>query len=223
MAGFFIANFSKNLQSKIIFKPSKLQMKELWNSRYQAQEYIYGQKENDFLRQNLHYLKRNKLLSLAEGEGRNGIFLAKNNFEVTGVDFSVEAKNKALALAENNNVEIDYKIADLQEFDLGFEVWDSVVAIFCHLEARARKSLLERVKKSLKTDGIFLLEAYNCKQISRNSGGPKNFEMLFSSCELEEIFANFEILHCQNLVREVNEGILHQGEAEVVQFIARRC
>jgi SAM-dependent methyltransferase len=196
---------------------------DFWNERYKEKEYIYGLNPNDFLVQNIKHLKpAGKVLCLAEGEGRNSVYLAKLGFEVEAVDFSLEAKNKALELAIKNNVSIKYTVADLNDFDFGKNCFDAIISISAHTNSELRKKIFNQVKTALKAGGIFLLEGYNKSQINRNTGGPKDIDMLFAKDELVENFKDFEILHCAELVRNVEEGSYHSGEADVVQFVGRK-
>ena len=196
---------------------------DFWNERYKEKEYIYGLNPNDFLAQNIKNLKsEGKLLCLAEGEGRNSVYLAKLGFEVEAVDFSLEAKNKALELARKNNVLIKYTVADLNKFDFGKNCFDAIISISAHTNSNLRKKIFSQVKTSLKKGGIFLLEGYNKSQINRNTGGPKDIDMLFAKNELEENFKDFKILHCHELTRNVVEGSYHNGEADVLQFIGKK-
>ncbi len=196
---------------------------DFWNERYKEKEYIYGLNPNDFLAQNIRHLKpAGKVLCLAEGEGRNVVYLAKLGFEVEAVDFSLEAQKKALELAKKNGVLIKYEVADLNEFDFGKNYFDAIISISAHTNSALRKKIFSQAKTALKEGGIFLLEGYNKSQINRNTGGPKDVDMLFAKDELEENFKDFEILHCVEVVRNVEEGSYHSGEADVVGFVARK-
>jgi cyclopropane fatty-acyl-phospholipid synthase-like methyltransferase len=196
---------------------------DFWNERYKDDQYAYGIKANDFLAENVKHLKPvGKILCLSEGEGRNSVYLAKLGFKVEAVDFSSEAQRKALALAEINQVSIKYEVADLNDFNLGENDFDAVVSIFAHTNSSLRNKLFRDIKRSLKKDGVFLLEGYTKSQLLRNTGGPKDVDMFFSKNDLIEKFNDFSILHCLESTRDVVEGIYHNGEADVVQFIAKK-
>lgn len=198
-------------------------MKDFWNQRYQEIEYAYGTQANDFLQKNIKYFPINsKILSLADGEGRNSVFLARNGFTVEAVDFSEAAKIKALDLAKKYEVSIKYDIANLEDYQFQENNYDGIIAIFAHTNNELRLKIFQEVKKSLKIGGIFLLEGYNSKQLLRDSGGPKDLDMFFDKDQLIASFKNFEILHCQNVVRKIREGKYHNGDSDVVQFIARK-
>jgi SAM-dependent methyltransferase len=195
-------------------------MKEMWDDRYAGEEYFYGTKPNDFLKISAHLLKpHSNILCLAEGEGRNAIYLASLGHQVTAVDYSESGKKKAMELARKRNVEIDYQLSDLMDFDFGQNKWDAVISIFCHLPQAIRFKIHANVERSLKVGGIFILESYNPEQLTQNTGGPKNIDMLYTP---EIIKKDFSTLHWETLrnnKREVLEGIGHTGLSFVVQAV----
>lgn len=197
--------------------------KEFWNDRYSDNKYVYGEKPNDFLVESLEYFKDgSNILCIAEGEGRNAVFLATKGFNVTAVDQSSAGREKALNLAQKNNVHINYEVADLRNYNFGENIWDVIISIFAHTPYDVREHVHSSVKKALKEKGIFLLEGYNLKQLQYKTGGPKNEDMLFSKENLESDFAGFEILLSQDFIRHINEGEFHNGDSSVTQFIARK-
>ena len=131
----------------------------MWDERYSAEEYAYGTNPNNFLEANVSSIPKGKVLSLAEGEGRNAVFLAKQGYSVTAVDSSLVGLNKARKLAEENGVIVEFIHTDLAEYDLGENKWDGIVSIFCPLPSSIRKQLHKKVEAALKRDGVFLLEA----------------------------------------------------------------
>lgn len=196
---------------------------EFWDTRYRDQGYVYGLSPNDFLRAHATLFKAgDKVLSLAEGEGRNAVFLAQHGCKVCGVDFSAEGRKKALQLAQQQGVEIDYDVADLTQYDMGEAKWDGIVSIFCHLVDRARPALFRTIRRGLKPGGLFLLESYNKKQLEFDTGGPRDATHLPSLEELKSAFDDFELVLAQDLEREVREGHCHIGLSSVTQFIARK-
>jgi 2-polyprenyl-3-methyl-5-hydroxy-6-metoxy-1,4-benzoquinol methylase len=198
-------------------------MKEFWNERYSEENYVYGEEPNDFLKEHIQiFPKEAKILCLADGEGRNGVFLASNGFDVSSVDLSEAGKSKALKLAGKKGVAIDYDIADLNDYDMGVAKWDGIISIFSHTPSAVRRRVLSAVKQALKPGGIFLLEGYNAGQLKYGTGGPKDEDMLFSLDELKTAFSDCKILRAENLVRDVNEGAYHWGESSVVQFIVQK-
>lgn len=132
----------------------------MWDERYSEAQYAYGKEPNDFLAENYNALPIGKVLSLAEGEGRNAVFLAKKGYEVTAVDSSEVGLKKAEKLANEHGVKIDLVQADLANYDIGENKWDGIVSIFCPLPAAVRTNVYRKSVKGLKSGGVFLLEAY---------------------------------------------------------------
>lgn len=192
-----------------------------WNERYTSDEYLYGTEPNTFLTEKVDLL-RGPVLSLSEGEGRNAVFLASRGLSVLGVDSSEVALDKAHSLAEARGVVINTELADLAEFDPKENRYGSIVSIFGHLPSRVRRRLFPLVERALEPGGIVLLEAYSEEQLARDSGGPKDIDMLMTVDKLEREFPNLEPILAREIEREVNEGGGHAGMASVVQFIARR-
>ncbi len=193
----------------------------MWNERYGSDKYVYGTQPNSFLEENANLLT-GTVLSLGEGEGRNAVFLASLGLDVLGVDGSEVGLAKARALADSKGVIIRTKVADLATYEPTENTYGSVVSISCHLPSDIRRRLYGLVERSLKPNGIFLLEAYTKSQLSRNTGGPNDPDLLMDRLELEKEFPNCEVLLSQEIEREVIEGEFHTGLACVVQFIARK-
>ena len=196
----------------------------MWDERYSADHYIYGTEPNDFLAQNINLIPgthhRSHVLCLADGEGRNSIFLAKQGYAVTAVDSSIEGINKARKLATENDVEIEFIHMDLAVFDLGINKWDGVVSIFCHVPVDIRQALHRKVVQSLKNNGILILEAYTPAQLKLGTGGPTVTELTMNSESLKNELNGLQFKQLQELEREVIEGSHHTGTGAVVQAIA---
>ncbi|MBD2100172.1 cyclopropane-fatty-acyl-phospholipid synthase family protein [Leptolyngbya sp. FACHB-261] len=193
----------------------------MWDQRYAVDEYIYGTEPNSFLAEHAEML-RGPVLSLAEGEGRNGVFLASLGLKVHGVDGSNVGLVKAQALARSRGVEIQTEVADLGVFEPVANYYGSVVSIFAHLPSAIREKLYPLVERCLKPSGIILLEAYSEDQLVCDTGGPKDADMLMTLAKVEQEFPNCEPILLRKLEREVCEGIYHNGVASVVQFIGRK-
>jgi len=193
----------------------------MWNERYNSPEYMYGTEPNSFLAENAGLLA-GPVLSLAEGEGRNAAFLASLGLDVLGVDSSDVGLAKAQQLAEAKGVRIRTEVNDLASYVPPVDHFGSVVSISAHLPSDIRRKLYPLVLKSLKVGGTVLLEAYSKSQLGRNTGGPKNPDELMDADDIQKEFPNCEVLLCQEIEREVIEGVFHTGLAAVVQFIARK-
>ncbi len=192
----------------------------MWNDRYSSGHYIYGTEANVFLAENVNRLPRGNILCVAEGEGRNAVFLARQGYNVTAVDGSEVAREKALKLAAKHKVNINYIVADLTSFDLGIEQWDGVVSIFCHLPPALRQSVHQRLCRALKPGGVLLLEAYTPNQLKYATGGPKDEAMMMSVPLLEKELKPLHFQHLLELKRNIVEGTGHTGDGAVVQAIA---
>jgi len=194
----------------------------MWDERYSSDVYVYGTKPNDFLKENFNAIPKGKLLSLAEGEGRNAIFLAKQGYSVTAVDSSLAGIDKGMTLAKNNGVEIEFIHADLLEYDLGENRWDGIISIFFPLPSLLRKTLYKKVARGLKKNGVFLLEAYTPRQLKFNTGGGNSVDTMQSKKQLADELKDLHFCHLVELERNVVEGIYHTGKGSVVQAIATK-
>jgi len=193
-----------------------------WDERYDTSEYIYGVEPNDFLRNHADRLASGRTLCLAEGEGRNAVFLARQGHVVTAVDSSSVALKKARKLAQMRGVQIRTVHADLADFEIGIGRWDSIVSIFCHVPPDLRRRLHAAVVEGLKPGGMLLLEAYTPRQIALGTGGPPVPELTMTLDALREELAGLEFLHALETERDVVEGIHHTGRGAVVQVLARK-
>jgi len=194
----------------------------MWDERYSAEEYAYGTNPNNFLEANVSSIPKGKVLSLAEGEGRNAVFLAKQGYSVTAVDSSLVGLNKARKLAEENGVIVEFIHTDLAEYDLGENKWDGIVSIFCPLPSSIRKQLHKKVEAALKRNGVFLLEAYTPAQLKYGTGGGNSVDVMQSKESLSLELAGLKFKHLIELERDVVEGIYHTGIGAVVQAIASK-
>ena len=194
----------------------------MWDERYADNDYVYGTKPNDFLRNHLDRLPKGKILSLCEGEGRNAVFLAKHGYDVTGVDSSSVGLAKAQKLAEHEGVSISTELADMGDFRIEPNAWEGVVSIFCHIPPSMRSELHRQVVDGLKPGGVMILEAYTPEQLSFGTGGPKIATLTMTAESLKSELQGLEIESLQELERDVVEGKFHTGKGAVVQLIARK-
>lgn len=194
----------------------------MWDERYSAEEYAYGTTPNRFLEENFTHIPKGRVLSLAEGEGRNAVFLAKQGYSVTAVDASLVGLNKARKLAEENGVAVEFIHADLADYDLGENRWDGIISIFCPLPSSLRKQLYKKVEAGLKRNAVFLLEAYTPEQLKYGTGGGNSADVMQSKESLRLELAGLKFRHLVELEREVREGLYHTGIGAVVQAIAAK-
>ena len=193
-----------------------------WDEKYDADEFMYGKEPNDFLRNNVDALPHGKVLCLADGEGRNSVFIASTGRAVWSVDLSTQGPLKTHRLAAERGVEVTAESADLADYDLGENRWDAIVSIFAHMPIDVRKDLHKRVATALKPGGVFLLEAYTPSQVGRGTGGPQDPALTMQLNALKEELAPLTFVVAQDIERNVVEGIGHTGMASVVQVIARK-
>jgi SAM-dependent methyltransferase len=197
---------------------------KIWDERYSGDGFAYGKEPNDWLREQAGRLKPGaKVLCLAEGEGRNAAYLAGLGLDVTAVDQSAVGLAKAQALAKSLGVAFSTVQADLADFDMGFQRWDAIVSIWCHLPSALRRDVHNRACRALKPGGWLILEAYSPEQIALGTGGPKDPDMLASQQELRQELLALEWHRSESLQRQVQEGSLHAGASAVVQLVGRKA
>lgn len=194
----------------------------MWDEKYSAAHYVYGEEPNTFLQEHIDCLPKGRILCLAEGEGRNAVFLARQGYSVTAVDASEIGLQKARRLAEKHQTSIEIIHADLATFDLGENQWDGIVSIFCHVPQEIRKRIHSQIAAGLKTEGVFLLEAYTPQQLEYGTGGPPDVESMMSKTRLLEEVPGLAFSHLEELEREIIEGSNHTGIGAVVQAIGKK-
>jgi SAM-dependent methyltransferase len=190
-----------------------------WDDRYDCDDYVYGKEPNDFLRSVAAQIPAGRVLMLAEGEGRNAVYLAGQGYEVTAVDNSKVALKKAMHLAVERNVRITTILADLGDFAIEPGAWAGIISCFCHLPVALRLPLHQAVVRGLKPGGVFVLEGFSKEQLAYGTGGPQAIDMLMSLDDLKQELAGLEFLRAVQLEREVREGRGHTGLASVVQLL----
>jgi SAM-dependent methyltransferase len=193
-----------------------------WNDRYGGADYFYGTTPNDFLALVAPEIPAGPVLCLAEGEGRNALFLAGRGHAVTAVDQAEAGLTKAQALAQSRSLTLTTVVADLTDFGIAAQAWSGIVAIFMHLPPALRRTVLARAAAGLRPGGIFVMEAYTPAQLGRGTGGPKDVTLLPTLAEIRAELGEMEWLIARELERDVREGGGHTGISSVVQVLARR-
>jgi len=193
-------------------------MKELWNTRYGSEAYAYGKEPNAFFAAQLEKTIPGKLLLPGEGEGRNAAYAATKGWAVEAFDLSSAGQKKALALASERGVEINYRVCPLEEFFFTADQYDAVALIYFHTDSSSREYLHRKVFEALKPGGSLFVEAFHKEQLKNDTGGPKSLDMLYDEEILENDFRLFEtrLLEKQQII--LNEGPFHQGKASVIRF-----
>ncbi|MGH6990914.1 MAG: SAM-dependent methyltransferase [Stellaceae bacterium] len=194
-----------------------------WNERYRTDEYIFGEAPNRFLESQAALLKPGaKALAVADGEGRNGVFLARQGLDVLSVDFSPVALQKLQKLAWRAGVRIASEEAELLTWDWGEARFDVIVAIFIQFGPADREIFFRKLKDALQPDGIAILEAYTPNQVQYRTGGPPMLDHLYTGEMLRQIFAGYDILHLEEHEAEMREGTRHRGRSALVDLVARK-
>jgi SAM-dependent methyltransferase len=197
---------------------------ERWEARFAAPGYHFGTEPNAFLRSKAGLLKRGqKALSIADGEGRNGVFLAEQGLDVLTMDFSPTALAKARALAKDRGVTIRTEQADLDTWQWPAGAFDVVVAIFFQFCAPPlRTRVFDNIKRALKPGGLLLMEGYTPKQRQYKTGGPSEVENLYTRELLEKSFADFANIEIAEYDAEIHEGPGHGGMSALIDLVGRK-
>ena len=196
-----------------------------WDDRYRQPDYAYGTAPNAFLQQELAKLAVGKLLLPAEGEGRNAVFAARRGWQVAAFDISTEGRAKALRLAAENGVSIDYQIIpDLATAPYAAQQFDAIALIYAHFPAAIKSQLHRALDAFLRPGGVVIFEAFSKHHLeyqARNPsvGGPKDEPSLFSLEEIRADFSNYTFRELEEAEVELREGPFHQGVGSVIRMV----
>jgi SAM-dependent methyltransferase len=197
-------------------------MRSFWDDRYAQSEYVYGTEPNRFFKVVLSELTPAKLWLPGDGEGRNGVYAARKGWDVEVFDFSEEARKKAIQLAETYGVDIDYRTDSYETVEVQAEHFDMVGLFYTHAVPATRTVLHRKAVQALKPGGVLTVEYFSKDQLGKNSGGPKDIEMLMSKKELRQDFESLNIIYIEEISTLLSEGAYHQGLASVVRLIAKK-
>ena len=194
-----------------------------WDNKFRAEGYLYGTRPNAFLvAESYRLTPGQRILTVGDGEGRNGVWLAEQGFSVASVDVSPRALQKAGRLALDRGVSLTTICADLTDWVWPQAEYDAVVAIFLHFRPPPRRRVHQSIAAALKPGAHLILEAFTPNQLIHHSGGPPERELMYTSAMLAEDFAGLDILELEEATTTLAEGTGHSGEAAVVRLIARR-
>ena len=196
--------------------------KDFWNNRYSEKEFAYGTKPNEFFKEQIDKIIPGNALFLGEGEGRNAVYAAKLGWQVDAVDFSSSAKDKALKLAKENKVKINYDVCDLNDYEFNENYYDLVVMIFLHLPLELRIGIFSKSIISLKQNGKLLIEAFSKEQINNISGGPRSIDLLYSENDLISLTNDLKVKTIELKTIQLDEGEYHKGKADVIRLVGVR-
>ena len=195
----------------------------MWDKRFSTPDYVFGEEPNAFLVSQASLLGQGHALALADGEGRNSVWLAQQGFTVDAFDFSVPAIDKAKVLAEKHRVSVNFIHSDWQSFDWKFAHYDLVAGVFFQFAAPdERADLFEKIKQCLKPGGVLLIQGYGKNQLTYNTGGPGKLDHLYDEDLLRQAFAGFDVQVCQTYETSISEGAGHSGMSALVGFVARK-
>lgn len=198
-------------------------MENIWNERFNSEEYYYGEEPNVFIQQQAFRLEPcQKVIAFAEGEGRNAVFLAKRNLEVTAIDYAESGLQKAKKLAQKHGVDIYTKKIDLLVEDVASEEYDAAIMVFGHFHKNAQTMVLNKMKKAIKPKGILMLEVFSKEQLKYGTGGPPELEMLYEPKDILAWCEGHEVIHFFYGEQERMAGKVHNGLAHVIQLVLRK-
>jgi SAM-dependent methyltransferase len=195
-----------------------------WNRRFDDPTYLFGTEPNAWLRQHAGVWQAGqRILSVADGEGRNSVWLARQGLKVDAFDIADVGVAKARSLAAQHGVTVNYAVGDCDRFVWPQAVYDGVAAIFVQFADPAmRQRLFANIKRCLKPGGILLLQGYTPKQLEYKTGGPPHVAHLYTEALLREAFAEFELLTLREYEDELTEGSGHSGRSALIGMVARR-
>ena len=205
---------------------SKPDPESVWSARYReaGEDYVFGTQPNRFLANHAALLAGGRtVLSVADGEGRNSVWMARQGLEGTATELSPVALEKASRLAAGHHVEVEFVLADAVTWAYPSAAFDFVVGIFIQfVVGEKRQQMFDGMKKALKPGGHLLLQGYTPKQLEYRTGGPSAVENLYTAEMLREAFADLEIEHLQEYEDVLDEGLGHRGQSALVGLIARK-
>ena len=198
-------------------------MTEFWDERYASEEYIYGKEPNVFFKMWADRNNPGKILLPGDGEGRNAVYAASLGWDVMAFDQSKNAKNKAMRLAEEKGVELNYHTGSILDIPLEKASFDLIGLVYFHLFPEARTRYHEHLVTSLKPGGLVVIEVFSKEQIYNDTGGPKDLKLLYSLGDIITDFNDLEIVYAANEAVLLDEGPFHQGMADVIRFVGKKA
>ena len=194
-----------------------------WNERFSTQSYLFGEKPNRYLAEKTALLKKDKALSIADGEGRNSVWLASQGFEVDAFDFSPVAIEKAKNLAAAHHVNVNFQCSDWQSFDWKANHYDTIAGIFFQFaDPTSRLQIFKKLNAALKPGGTLIIQGYGLEQMQFKTGGPGILENLYDEALLLASFKDYKILDLKTYQEEVNEGPGHSGMSALVGYVGEK-
>jgi SAM-dependent methyltransferase len=197
---------------------------DTWNRRFDEDGYIFGTEPNAWLRAHAHaWQSGQRVLCVADGEGRNSVWLARQGLQVDAFDIASVGVAKARRLAAQQGVSVNFAVRDCDAYPWPQDHYDGVAAIFVQFADPAmRERLFANIKRCLKPGGTLLLQGYTPRQLDYKTGGPPQLSHLYTEALLRSSFADFELIELQDYEAELSEGERHTGRSALVGLLARR-
>ena len=194
-----------------------------WDERYSIDDFLFGQKPAQALLRNEEYLvPRGETLLIADGEGRNSVYLAKNGFKVTSSDSSIVAQQKAKALADSQNVKVNFKLENFFDIDWSKKQYDNIIGIcFQFIPPELIEEAFMGLRSGTKKGGTILIHGYTPEQIHYGTGGPKDVTLTYTEATFTQSFTNSEIRLLEKYEATISEGPGHNGKSAMIDFVAK--
>lgn len=195
-----------------------------WDMRYANKNYLFGKEPSHFLTERSECFKPGQVaLMVADGEGRNGVYLAQRGLRVHSVDGSTVALRKARKLAQDADVQLVFEQADVTDWTWYKDSYDHVIGIMIQFaDPETRTKLFENMKSAVKPGGCLLLHGYRPEQVELGTGGPPDPAYMYTEELLRTVFSDFEIIELTEEDRLVEDGVAHRGESALINLVARK-
>lgn len=201
--------------------------KQRWQTRYEEPQFAYGKEPNEFFKQYIEQFTTGNILLPADGEGRNGVYAAGLGWQVVSCDLSESGKTKALMLADERNVTIDYLVGDIEDLELKENSFDAIALIYAHFLPEQKRAIHAKLNNLLKSGGVLIFEAFSnthiqLKKANPKVGGPSDVAMTYNIAEIENFCNGFDFMVLREETIELNEGAYHCGTGSVIRCVAKK-
>lgn len=195
-----------------------------WNKRFEPAAYLFGTEPNVYLQSQARHLPRSgRVLCVADGEGRNSVWLARQGLDVDAFDISPVGVAKARTLARDAGVQVRYAVADCDRIAWPRDCYDVVAAIFVQFaDPQMRARMFANIVRTLKPGGLLILQGYTPKQLEYKTGGPPILANLYTEAMLREAFAELDLVELRMYEDDLAEGEHHLGRSALVGMVARK-